>query len=150
VEDFIEILTLFKCRACNFTSGQKETLCQHILAAHLPQILPQVLRIFIIVCGIFGFLKYFIHHCIICCCSDSTVSEDAVMEPRTVANLVLAVRRFNHLARSHLLYVLPFCSFISWLSPFFVDQNLWIILMSQFSVNRLFFISSDLCHLNSC
>ncbi len=33
--------------------------------------------------------------------SDSTVSEDARMEPRTVATLTLAVRRFNHYARSH-------------------------------------------------
>jgi hypothetical protein len=68
-----------------------------------------------------------------------------VMEPRTVANLVLAVRRFNHLARSHLLYVLPFCLFIILaFSPFFVDQNLWVILVPQFSVKRLCFISSDL------
>ncbi len=33
--------------------------------------------------------------------SDSTVSEEARMEPRTVATLTLAVRRFNHYARSH-------------------------------------------------
>jgi hypothetical protein len=29
-------------------------------------------------------------------------------------------------------------------SPFFVDQNLWVILMPQYSVNSLRFISSDL------
>ncbi len=33
--------------------------------------------------------------------SDSYVSEDAVIEPRTVATLVLAVRSSNHLTRSH-------------------------------------------------
>jgi Zn-dependent alcohol dehydrogenase len=43
VEDFIEILTLFKCRACDFTSGQKEPLCQHIQAAHLAHLSSQVL-----------------------------------------------------------------------------------------------------------
>ncbi len=32
--------------------------------------------------------------------SDSTVSEDAMMEPRAVATLALAVRRSNHSARS--------------------------------------------------
>ncbi len=44
---------------------------------------------------------YFIQHCIICRLSDFTVSEDAVIEPRTVANLTLAARRSNHSARSH-------------------------------------------------
>jgi hypothetical protein len=44
---------------------------------------------------------YFIQHCFICRPSDSTVSEDAEIEPRTVATLELAVRRFNLSARSH-------------------------------------------------
>ncbi len=39
--------------------------------------------------------------CIICCPSDSTVSEDAGIEPRTVATAAMAVRRSNHSARSH-------------------------------------------------
>jgi hypothetical protein len=33
--------------------------------------------------------------------SYSTVSEDAGIEPRTYTTLALAVRRFNHSARSH-------------------------------------------------
>ncbi len=33
--------------------------------------------------------------------SDSTVSEDAGIEPRTVATMALAVRRSHHSARSH-------------------------------------------------
>jgi hypothetical protein len=37
----------------------------------------------------------------ICLPSDSTVSEDAGIEPRTVATLAMAVRRTNHSARSH-------------------------------------------------
>ncbi len=37
----------------------------------------------------------------ICRRSDSPVSEDAGIEPRTVATLALAVRRSNHSARSH-------------------------------------------------
>jgi hypothetical protein len=40
------------------------------------------------------FLKmYDIQHCFICRLSDSTVSEDAGIEPRTVATAALAVRR---------------------------------------------------------
>ncbi len=42
-----------------------------------------------------------IQHYFICRPSDSTVSEDAGIEPRTVANLALAVRLSNHSARSH-------------------------------------------------
>jgi hypothetical protein len=42
-----------------------------------------------------------IQHCFICRPSDSTVSEDAWIEPRTVATSALAVRRSNHSARSH-------------------------------------------------
>jgi hypothetical protein len=40
---------------------------------------------------------YFIQHCFICRPSDSTVSEDAGIEPRTDATLALAVRRTNTL-----------------------------------------------------
>ncbi len=39
---------------------------------------------------------YFIQHCCICRPSDSTVSEDAGIEPRTVATSALAVRRSIH------------------------------------------------------
>ncbi len=40
---------------------------------------------------------YFIQHCFISRPSDTTVSEDAGIELRTVAILALAVRRSNHL-----------------------------------------------------
>jgi hypothetical protein len=40
-------------------------------------------------------LYYFIQHCFICLPSDSTVWEDAAIEPRTVATLALAFRRSN-------------------------------------------------------
>ncbi len=43
---------------------------------------------------------YDIQLCFICRPSDSTVSEDAVIEHRTVATKLLAVRRSNHSARS--------------------------------------------------
>ncbi len=51
----------------------------------------------------FGFFlfMYDIQHCFICRPSDSTVSEDAGIEPRTVATTALAVGRSNHSARSH-------------------------------------------------
>jgi hypothetical protein len=44
---------------------------------------------------------YCIQHCFICRPTDSTVSEDAGIEPRTVATSALSVRRSNHYARSH-------------------------------------------------
>jgi hypothetical protein len=47
------------------------------------------------------FSVYCIQHCFICRPSDSNVSEDAGIEPRTVATSALAVRRSNHQARSH-------------------------------------------------
>ncbi len=46
----------------------------------------------------FYFVQYFIQHCFICRPSDSTVSEDAGIDPRTSAP---AVRRSNLLDRSH-------------------------------------------------
>ncbi len=45
---------------------------------------------------IYGFFLHFIQHCFICRPSDSTVSEDAEIEPRTFATTALAVRRSNH------------------------------------------------------
>ncbi len=47
------------------------------------------------------FFMYDIQHCFICRPSDSTVSEDAGIEPRTVADTTLAVCLSNHSARSH-------------------------------------------------
>jgi hypothetical protein len=44
---------------------------------------------------------YVIQHFFICRPSNSTVSEDAWIEPRTVATLALTARRSNHSARSH-------------------------------------------------
>jgi hypothetical protein len=55
---------------------------------------------------------YCIQHCFICCPSDSTVSEDARIEPRTVATSASTARRsdyhtrldldlFHYSARSH-------------------------------------------------
>jgi hypothetical protein len=45
---------------------------------------------------------YNIQHCFIRRPSDSIVSEDAGIEPRTVAATALAVRRSNHSARSQM------------------------------------------------
>ncbi len=44
---------------------------------------------------LFFYVRY-IQHCFICRPSDSTVSEDAGIEPRTVATTALAVRRSYH------------------------------------------------------
>jgi hypothetical protein len=43
----------------------------------------------------------FIQHCSTCRPSDSTVSEDAGIEPRTLATSALAVKRSSHSAISH-------------------------------------------------
>ncbi len=48
----------------------------------------------------FPFFVRVIQHCYICHPSDSAVSEDAGIEPRTVATSALIVRCFNHSARS--------------------------------------------------
>ncbi len=56
----------------------------------------------------FPYVPYCIQHCFICRPSDSTVSEDAGIDPRTVATLASAVRRSNHSARSHPLRVAIF------------------------------------------
>jgi hypothetical protein len=42
-----------------------------------------------------------IQHCFICRPSDSTVSEYAGIEPRTVETTTLTVGRSNHSAKSH-------------------------------------------------
>ncbi len=49
----------------------------------------------------FFHVPYIIHHFFICRPSDSTVSEDAGIDLRTVATLALAVRCYNHSAESH-------------------------------------------------
>jgi hypothetical protein len=51
--------------------------------------------IFYFLKGIFSSFVFFIQHCIICRLSDSIVSEDAEIEPRTIATLALAIRRSN-------------------------------------------------------
>jgi hypothetical protein len=43
----------------------------------------------------FFFFMYDIQHCFVCRPSDSTVAEDAGIEPRAVATAALAVRRSN-------------------------------------------------------
>ncbi len=51
------------------------------------------------------FSMYCIQHCFTCRPSDSHVSEDAEIEPKTVATLALTVRRSNHSARYHPLWI---------------------------------------------
>ncbi len=52
--------------------------------------------------GIFLFFKYFIDAASSAAThADSALSEDAEIEPRTVATSTLTVRRSNHSARSH-------------------------------------------------
>ncbi len=53
---------------------------------------------------------YFIQNCFICRPSDTTVSEDAEMESRTVGPLALIARRSSHSARSHPVIILNLTS----------------------------------------
>jgi hypothetical protein len=55
---------------------------------------------------LFFLFMYDIQHCFICRPTDSTVSEDAEIEPRTVATTALTVRRSNHSFRSHPQYII--------------------------------------------
>jgi len=52
---------------------------------------------------------YVIPHCFICRRSDSIVSEDDGIEPRTIVTLSLTVRRSNYSVRSHphFIYIYP-------------------------------------------
>jgi hypothetical protein len=61
------------------------------------------LNIFFFKRGILGFFlfMYVIQSCFICGPSDSTVSEDAGIEPRTVATFALTARCATNFARSH-------------------------------------------------
>jgi len=78
---------------------------------------------------LFSFFMYDIQHCFICRPSDSTVSEDARIEPRTVATTALAVRRSNHTARSHLLFQFLFFRSYHFYSPLagFIVQYMKVI-----------------------
>jgi hypothetical protein len=70
-----------------------------------------------------GYFVYFIQHCFISRPSEFTVSEDAEIEPRTVATLVWAVRRSNHSARSHL-YAIAHTHLERHLPPFCAPNNI--------------------------
>ncbi len=52
-----------------------------------------------------GFLQYFVQHCFICRPSDFTESEDAGIEPRTVATLALEVRTNALITRLDLIHL---------------------------------------------
>ncbi len=62
----------------------------------------RVVRSFLLKGFILFYFSYLIQQCFICCPSDSTVSEDAEIEPRrTVATSAFTIRQSNHSARSH-------------------------------------------------
>jgi hypothetical protein len=58
---------------------------------------------------LFSVLYSLFRHCFICRPSDSTVSEDAGSETRTVGTVALTARRSNRSARSHPLECILFC-----------------------------------------
>jgi hypothetical protein len=75
----------------------------NIAHSTVPKCLPYL---FLILKGNTVFLDFFlflyvIQLCFICRPSDYTVSDDAGIEPRTVATLALTARRSNHSVRSH-------------------------------------------------
>jgi hypothetical protein len=69
---------------------------------------------------------YDIQHCFICRRSDSTVSEDAGIEPRTVATTALAVRRSTHSTRSH-----PFANILQVICPSTLYEQEFVIFVSM-------------------
>ncbi len=74
----------------HWTGGGGGILCIHLAMEFIPDILACDYMFFI--------FTYFIQHCFICRPSDSTVSVDATIEPRTFATLALTVRRSKHSA----------------------------------------------------
>ena len=94
---------------------------------------------------------YFIQHCFICRPSDSTVSEDAGIEPRTVATSALAVRRSSHSATSHphsATSHLPFRLHLIHTRLHLIHFRLHLI-HSATSHPQLGYISSSLCYISS-
>ncbi len=66
---------------------------------------------------------YFIQCWFICSPSDSTVSEDAGIEPSAVVTFTLAVRHSNHSGRSHALFQYFVNSYSNFL-PVFSKPNI--------------------------
>ncbi len=108
--------------------------------------------------GFFGFFSFFmsdIQHCFICRPSDSTVPQDAEIEPRTVAiaTSALAVRRSNYSARSQ-----P--QITSWI--FFEGPKIktllfeWALMVSEFlavffcSKSKIKFLSASIKAFTNC
>jgi hypothetical protein len=56
----------------------------------------------------FNFFMNYVKHCFICLPSDSTVSKDAGIDPRTVVTFALAARRSNHIIQLDLIYKIIF------------------------------------------
>jgi len=79
--------------------------------------------------GFFVFLCIFIQHCFICRLSNSTVSENAGIDARTVATLALAVRCSDNFARSHPLLLAGFLRAIATAFPWgWSSTNPWGLL----------------------
>ncbi len=78
-----------------------KTFARYVLSAIANPI--KILYCFFIKDNFLGFFlfMYDIQHCFICRPSDSTVSEAAGIQLRTVATTALAVRRSNHSVRFH-------------------------------------------------
>ncbi len=84
------------------TLSQNSPKCRLGKCCNVPILFRSIYIFFFCLNG--GFLHFFlflydIQHCFIWHPSDSTVSEDAGIEPRTIATTALAVRRSNHSAR---------------------------------------------------
>jgi hypothetical protein len=84
-----------------------------------------------------------IQHNFICRPSDSTVSEDAVIEPRTVATLAKTTRRSNHSDRSHqqdkiaLRVGYSGCDCVSGRLSDIINPALWLHFLALANVNPL-------------
>jgi hypothetical protein len=72
-----------------------------VIVAKKPQIFRETLKQGDFLVFFLCMYRYFIQHCFICRPFESTVSEDAGIEPRTVATSALAVTRSSHSAACH-------------------------------------------------
>ncbi len=85
---------------------------QHFLRLQVPYRTAPPLNFKRGIFGVFFLFVYDIQHCFFCCPSDSTVSEDAEIEPRTVATTALALTTRLDLIHTRL-DLIPLCKISS-------------------------------------
>ncbi len=133
------------------------SMAVHNTVLHVISLKPVCSRIKHLNRDLFGIFLYFIQHCFICCLSDSTVSEDAGIESRTVATCdfgiscqtLLPLDLINSrldLVHSLLDHIQHFTSMLIRIQDVFssvITLKSWLFNISAFSIFRIsiFFFS---------